>query len=191
MRCRWRASLRFKCLPLLVAATLSACSPTLNWRIVHLQQLTVLLPCKPDQAQRTVRLGTLDVQMRMTGCEADGALFAVSQVDVGVRSNVSAALAAWRVVTLDNLGSATPVALSFKVARPMLQNGHPEAVGGSGQPGFSSERVAVTGQRTDGSPIQAQLAWIVDGTNLYQIAVYGPRLTPDMAETLFSEIRIQ
>lgn len=183
--------MRFKCLPLLVAATLSACSPTLNWRIVHLQQLTVLLPCKPDQAQRTVRLGTLDVQMRMAGCEADGALFAVSQVDVGVRSNGPAALAAWRAVTLDNLGSAKPTALPFKVDLPLLQNGRLDAVGESGQADLSLERVAVTGKRADGSPIQAQLAWIVDGTNLYQIAVYGPRLTPDMTETLFSEIRIQ
>jgi hypothetical protein len=156
-----------------------------------LQQLTGLLPCKPDQAQRPVRLGTLEVQMHMAGCEADGALFAMSQVDVGVRSNVFAALAAWRAVTLDNLGSAPPTALPFKVALPLLQNGHLDAVGESGQTGLSPERVAVTGKRADGGPIQAQLAWIVDGTNLYQIAVYGPRLTPDMTETLFTEIRIQ
>jgi hypothetical protein len=183
--------MRFKCMAFVLAMALSACSPTLNWRIVHLQQLTALLPCKPEQAQRTVRLGAQEVQMRMAGCEADGALFAMSQVDVGVRTNVSAALAAWRAVTLDNLGGATPTALPFKVARPKLQNGHLEAVGDSGQTGLFPERVAVTGKRADGSPIQAQLAWIADGTSLYQIAVYGPRLTPDMVETLFSEIRIQ
>ncbi len=89
------------------------------------------------------------------------------------------------------LPNENPTVLPFKVARPMLQNGHLEAVGESGQTGLSPERVAVTGKRADGSPLQAQLAWIADGTNLYQIAVYGPRLTPDMVETLFSEIRIQ
>lgn len=176
---------------LMLALASSACSPTLNWRVVHLQQLTALLPCKPDQAQRMVRLGSQDVQMRMAGCEAGGALFAISLVDAGARSNVPTVLAAWRTVTLKNLGGATPAPLPFKVA-PTLQAGEPIATDReAGQADVPPERVIVTGKHVDGSVIQAQLAWIVVDTAIYQIGVYGPQLTPDMTETLFAEVRTQ
>lgn len=150
-----------------------------------------MLPCKPDQASRTVPLGAQEVQMRMLGCEADGALFALSHVQAGERSQVPALLNAWRTTTLANLGSAMPTPLPIKVTPAKQPNAALSAVLGGGQTDFPPERVAVTGKGADGSPIQAQLAWVVDGVDVYQIAVYGPRVTLDMTESLFSEIQIQ
>lgn len=189
--CGWRELLQLKHLAILSVAAVSACSPALNWRVVHLQQLTAMLPCKPDQAQRLVQLAAIDVEMRMAACEADGAQFALAHVDVGVRNNVSDVLAAWKAVTLDNLGGVAPTALPVTVPSAAGANGRVEANGHTGFAASPAVRLAVNGIRTDGSPLKAELAWLVNGTHLYQIVAFGPKLTPDMTETLFTELRIQ
>ena len=62
------------------ALLIAGCSPALNWRTVPLPEadLTITLPCKPDQATRTVELAGAPVELSMVGCDADGATFAVS-----------------------------------------------------------------------------------------------------------------
>jgi len=68
-------------IPLLLLAIV-ACTPTLNWREVRLAALTTFLPCKPDQAERTMRLGNADVVMEETGCETSDTVYAISHVAV-------------------------------------------------------------------------------------------------------------
>ena len=65
---------------LMAALGLQACSPALNWRSVSVPEaaLQAMLPCKPEQAVRTVELAGAPLAMSMWGCDADGATFAVS-----------------------------------------------------------------------------------------------------------------
>ena len=65
---------------LLTLAALQACTPALNWRQVQLQDLKARLPCKADTATRPVPLAATPLDLQMMGCEADGALFAISYV---------------------------------------------------------------------------------------------------------------
>ena len=81
-------------LPWVAALMLAACSPALNWRSVALDgaALTATLPCKPDQATRTVELAGAPVELSMVGCDADGATFAVSHAALADPAQVGALL---------------------------------------------------------------------------------------------------
>ena len=49
----------------------------------------------------------------------------------------------------------------------------------------------VQGHNTDGTQVQAHLAWLADGSDLYHVAVYGVRLDSDTVDLLFSELKLQ
>ena len=153
---------------------LAACSPALNWRSVPLGEISVTLPCKPDRGQRPVQLGEHTVNMEMVGCEADGALFAVSRVRVpdGVAPGVLQAQ--WQSATLQQMRAQTPPELEAHVAVP------------------KSPPVRVwqaQGRQADGQAVQAKLAWVGVGGDLLHLAVYASRLTPELTEAFFDGIR--
>ena len=71
----------------LVAASLiglAACNPTFNWRDVRPEgtALSLLLPCKPDMAEKKVLLGERPVAMRLLGCDVGDTTFAIAVADV-------------------------------------------------------------------------------------------------------------
>ena len=86
---------------------LVGCSPALNWRSVPLPDagITITLPCKPDQATRTVELAGVPVELSMAGCDADGATFAVSHAALADPAQAGAALRHWRAAVVANLGA--------------------------------------------------------------------------------------
>lgn len=149
-----------------------ACSPALNWREVHLDRMTARLPCKPDHAQRMVHLGRQEVALEMVGCEAEGALFAISHVRLQDIDHAADVLVAWRSNALSQLQST-------------------QVTGWVNRPGHATEMLTASGRRSDGSAVQAQLAWWVRGADIFHAAVYADRVTPEMADTFFSEPRIQ
>ncbi len=150
---------------MLLAGFATACTPAMNWRETPLDGMSILLPCKPDRAQRRVHLAEQDVPLTMAGCEAAGVLFAITHVVVAGETAAST-MAAWRSITLANMQATVTTEVAVN-------------------------RIATQGKRPDGTPVQAQLAWIVAGHDIYQIAVYADRLTPDMLDNLFSEIKVQ
>jgi len=154
--------------------SLCACTPALNWRDATVDRITVLLPCKPDRAQRTVHLAGQDVPLTMAGCEAGGALFAVSHIRV-LQDRTQDTAAAWRNVTLANMQAGAVM----------------DVVAKGGATKLAMQRIATDGKRPDGSQVQAQLAWITSGSDVFQIAVYANQLTPDMLDNLFSDIKLQ
>ena len=106
---------------IIFAYSLGACSPVFNWRDVPFEATgsVVLLPCKPDRAERKVPLlaGTEQV-MRMAGCEAGGASFSVSVVQLPAatsEADARAALARWQQAHQATLkaraGAVSPIAM--------------------------------------------------------------------------------
>jgi hypothetical protein len=154
---------------------LAACTPALNWRQVPLDRINVLLPCKPDRAERTMRVGTREVKLSMAGCEAGGALFAVSHIPLADEAATAGLMQDWRAATLANLHATS-----------IVENPLPVPTGFT-----AANRIAVQGQRPDGSPVQGQLLWLVAGSNVFHLAVYGERLTPELADTFFSDAKVQ
>jgi hypothetical protein len=147
------------------------CTPALNWREVPLGSTKVMLPCKPDRAQRPVQLGEKQMNMEMVGCEAGSALFAASRLEVPPAEQ-PAVLAQWHRASLASLGDIT----QSQAAPPLT--GQSLAVIGQGK-----------GQ--DGSAIQARFLWQTGGREVILLAVYAPHIGSDMTEPFLIDLKLQ
>lgn len=167
---------------LALAAALGGCTPALNWRQVNVDTtgVTVLLPCKPDQATRTValRVASQDVRTNLSlqGCEASNMQFTAGFMVVPPGLAIDEAMSAWRLANLAALDAepnqALPVAWALK--------------GAKAQAGSVRAHVVTSAH-------QVQWAWFADGNKIYQAAVYGKateKNLSDAAETYFSGIKL-
>lgn len=160
---------------------LAACSPALNWREVRPEgtRLNLLLPCKPDKAQKVVPLGGRPTPLSMLGCDADGATFAVAVADVGDPSQAASVLALWQDLALANMKAA-----------PASRQPLPLKVPGA-TPGTPATRVQAQGQRADGAAVSGQAAYFAQGSQVFQVVMYAPRIAPEVAETFFSSLKFE
>jgi hypothetical protein len=162
-----------------VVGLLAACSPTFNWREVRPAEtrLALLLPCKPDKAEKIVPLGGRPTPLRLLGCDAGDATFAIAVADVGDAVRVTDVLAQWQALTLANMKAGAPqvAALALKGAAP------------------SSAPVLVKaqGQRADGTAVSGQAAYFSQGTQVFQAVVYAGKLAPEVAETYFASLSFE
>lgn len=165
---------------------LTACNPTFNWREVRPENsgLTLLLPCKPDKAEKTVPLGGQPTELRMLGCDVGDATFAVAVADIGDAARAEAVLAQWQALTLANM-QAGPVgtgagATQVTPFRPAGLN--------SGAPALL---VVANGQRADGRAVAGQAAYFSRGSLLFQVVLYADVMNAEVAETFFSSLKLQ
>lgn len=165
----------------ILAATmlLPACSPSFNWRDVRPDNtaLSLLLPCKPDKAQRSVPLGGQPTDLAMLGCDAGGATFALAVATVADASQMAALQAGWQAATLANMKATGPGQITpLKVPGASVQ---PPAV-----------LVQASGQRADGQAVTSQTAYFAQGNQLFQAVIYSGKLQPEVAETFFSSLKL-
>lgn len=160
---------------LMTMALLTACSPTLNWREVRPEgtRLALLLPCKPDKAQKTVPLGGPATPLSMLGCDAGGATFAVAVAQLGDANQAAPVLAQWQNLTLANM-KAGPAQVS-----PLTM------------PGAAAILVKAQGRRADGTAVSGQAAYFAQGAQAFQVVMYADRITPEVAETFFSSLKFE
>jgi hypothetical protein len=163
---------------------LAACSPAFNWREVRPEntRLSLLLPCKPDKAQKIVPLGGAPTTLFMLGCDAGGATFAVALADLGDSSDAARAatvLAQWQSLTLANMKAAPASAEALPLK---LAGATPQA-----QPIL----VKALGQRADGTAVSGQAAYFAQGSQVFQVVLYATTIPPDVAETFFSSLKLQ
>ncbi|RYX90939.1 MAG: hypothetical protein EOO28_27465 [Comamonadaceae bacterium] len=167
-----------RCFPLAAAVLLgwllAACNPVFNWREARADNgtLVALLPCKPDRASRSVSLAGQALELKMMGCDAGGATFAVSHATLADPSRANEVLAQWRLATLANMGAAAPRDAAF-LPRGAL------AVP-------SSVQTVAVGRRADGLPVLAHAAWFARGAEVFHAVVYADQMSPEVAETFFS-----
>lgn len=193
-----RFSLAFVPTLLAIAASLlwlAACSPTFNWREVRPDgtTLSLLLPCKPDKAEKRVPLGDRPVPLRLLGCDVADATFAVAVADVGDVSRVAAALIQWQTGTLANMKAppvgavpGLPIAASDKAVTVVVPLKVPGAASGSPAVLFKAR-----GQRADGTPVSGQAAYFVQGSQVFQAVIYAAEINPEVAETFFSSLKFE
>lgn len=174
-------STTFAIAALAASLTLAACSPTFNWREVRPEgtALSLLLPCKPDKAQKVVPLGGRATSLSMLGCDAGGVTFAVAVADVGDAAQAAPVLAQWQTLTLANMKAAPssqqPLALKIPGASP----------------GLPVARLQAQGQRADGTAVSGQAAYFAQGSQLFQVVMYAPKIAPDVAETFFASLKFE
>lgn len=166
---------------LLALAALAACSPAFNWRELRPEgtRLSLLLPCKPDKAQKMVPLSGQPTALSMLGCDAGGATFAVSFAELGSSEKASAVLSLWQDLALANM-KAVPG------SRQLL----PLAVAGAAA-GVPVVRLQAQGQRADGSAVSGQAAYFAQGPQLFQVVMYAPKIDAEVAETFFSSLKFE
>lgn len=171
--CPWRMA----CVALL-GALLGACSPSLNWRQVRPDgvDMTLLLPCKPDRANKTVPLGGRSTRLSMTGCEAGGAMYALAVADLDDASQAAPVLAQWQSLTLSHMRA------SASTQRPI------PVPGADAQP--APTLVSARGIHPDGQAVEGQALYFARGARVFQAVIYAPRIDPDAAETFLSSLKL-
>lgn len=172
--------------PLTIRATavsllllLAACNPVFNWREVRPDNtaLTVLLPCKPDKAQRSVPLGGRPTELAMLGCDAGDATFAVAVATLEDAAQAAAVLAGWQTATLANLKAAGDG-----------QTGPLKLPGADALP--PAVLVRASGQRANGRAVQSQAAYFSQGRQVFQAVIYADKIDSEVAETFFSSLKL-
>ena len=162
-----------------VALLLAACNPTLNWRDVRLEpsMLKATLPCKPEQASRTVPMAGRQVELKVLGCAAGGASFALLSGDIVDPLRAGEVLAQWKSATLTNLRS------SGSLDRPFLPTGAmalPQSV-----------RVVAQGLRADGSKVHSQAAYFARGSQVFQAVIYADLIDPQASDAFFAALAFE
>ena len=157
---------------------LTACNPTFNWRDVRPEgtRLALLLPCKPDKAQRTVPMASQQTEMNLLSCDAGGVTFAVSMADVNDAGKTDAVLAQWQSATLTNIKAGSTITRdAFKV------------------PGLATAAVMVkaTGQRANGQAVSSQAAYFAQDSHVFQAVMYADAISPEVADTFFSGFKFE
>lgn len=168
----------FRRILLLGLSLVAACSPSLNWREVRPAggELKAMLPCKPDQGSRRQSLGGRELEIHMLGCEAGGALYAVSVSDLADGGQALAAQVQWQANLLGNMQAAASAsgAWALKGASAAME----------------PVRLNAQGRRPDGQPVQVQAVWFVRGTRMYHAAVYAERISTEMSEPFFGGLEL-
>jgi hypothetical protein len=143
----------------LLALGLMACGQGLNWREVRFEssQHRVMLPCKPEQAQRKVDLGSDETLLSMQGCEVQGLQFTWSDLQLPAGAQAQRVVAIWQQASLKSLGADTDAPLALVPFRPV---------------GADADMLAVQ-LAANAQGRQAHFYWWVRAQHAYQLAVYA------------------
>jgi hypothetical protein len=165
----------------------AACSPTFNWREVQADgELSALLPCKPDRAERALPLGGDRVPLRMAGCEAGGATFAIAWMPGGEPAQASARLGAWQAAARQAWAGAEVAEATAALPRAATTPAPLELrMHGAAAPAAAGAR-----------PADARMRWFAhadaQGTlTLYQATVLGHPAANDAADTFFEGLHLR
>ncbi len=162
-----------------VVCLIAACTPTFNWRDVRPDEtrLGLLMPCKPDKAEKVVSLGGRPTPLRLLGCDAGGATFAVAMADLDDAARAADVLTQWQSLTLANMKAGAPQVMPLVLKGAALL---PAPV-----------LVKAQGRRADGTAVSGQAAYFAQGTQVFQAVVYADKLAPDVAETYFASLSFE
>lgn len=161
-----------------LALALGACSPALNWREARLSggELKALLPCKPDQGRRQQSLAGEELWIAMQGCEAAGALFAVSVAELSQENRALAVQLQWQAQLLGNMRASASTTSPFAVKGSTAQ--------------LAPLRLTARGLGPEGRPVEAQGVWFARGARLYHAVIYAERITTEMSEPFFGGLEL-
>jgi hypothetical protein len=163
----------------LVALGTVACTPAFNWREASITStpLTVLFPCKPEKASRTVTMAGLETELHMAYCDTDGVTAAVGHARIADPALVKSALAHWRNATL-----ATMRVTAMTPSGPTGVDtwGLPEALS-----------VDASGTTADGKPQKLKAVWFARDGEVYAALWYGASWSSDTADAFFGSLKFK
>lgn len=158
-------------------AAIAACSPGLDWREFEPEGsgVVVSFPCRPDRLVRSVPLAAAPVRMEMLVCSVSETTFALTFADVPDPAAVGPALAELRALAAINIGApaATPSAWQVPGMTPNAE----------------ASRIAISGRRGDGRPVEEEALFFSKGRRVYQASVVGERIAPEAASSFLGAPR--
>lgn len=162
----------------LLALSLCACAPALDWRQVSPEGsgVTGLFPCRPSTVSRSTHIGGQPIAMSMHACKADGSTFALSSGHIDDVRAVGPVLAELSAGAAKNIGVD-------------LGPGEPFQVPGM-TPHTGARRFLITGRRPDGSVLFEHMAVFTRGARVYQAFVLGSHPNAEAVQTFFSSLRL-
>ena len=162
-----------------LAVTLSACSPTHDWRVADVDGsgAQAMFPCRPDRHERTVRVADAPVRMQMLVCTAGGITYGLSFFDVAQPADSTGALAALRQSAVANVAGTAPQFSALKLAGMT--------------PNQQAAQLSVQGRLPDGSAVQEQAAFFAKGLRVYQASAVGATLAIEAIEPFFSGMKLR
>jgi hypothetical protein len=166
----------------MLGVTLSACSPTFDWRTVMNNDngYTVDFPAKPGNDQRPVKIDGTPMQMAMQTAEAGNAVFAVGTVMLPDDHDATqrAALAFLRDGLARNVGAA-PDAHAVQI---------PLAAGGQVL-GLEMKLSGEAGSKHEMRTVYARV--VARGQHVYQAAIIADKpLPPEQVDQFFSSFKL-
>ena len=164
---------------MILMVALAACSPAYNWRQVRHELPTgqMLMPCKPEEAQRRVPLLGQDrppVELWMLSCDVKGQTFAWSAVHLPPESDFLSVEMAWRKAAWVALAIPLPEADQVPEGWQQVD---------SRSPSLHHSQWQGPGNNHRGEPLQAHLRWFQSGEWIHLAALYGKEVD---AETLYT-----
>ena len=165
-----------------LAVSLNACSPTLNWRETRIDDtgLIVLFPCRPDRLTRSVAVAGKTIDMHLTACDAGGASFAVSHAEFAEGRAAQQGLAEWRKATLANMAADAVAESPIGIQQAAAPDGRTLVT-----------PVKAVGKQVDGSVVTLNGVWFVRANRVFHAAIYAPKVTAEMSDTFFSGLGFQ
>lgn len=161
----------------IVATTLAACTPTLNWRDVRAEGSSArwLFPCRPNVQERSIALAGAPVKLTLQACSAGGLTWGLAHADLVDPARVAPALNALQAGAAANLGTVQGA------VTPRTVNG------ATPQPG--SGLMQLKGQLPDGTAVHMQVLVFARGPQVFQASVIGQAPSEEAVETFFASIR--
>ncbi len=164
----------------LAALTLTACTPTLDWREARLGELLLLFPCKPDRVERSVTLAQGATPAQMLVCDAGEVTWSATYFPLQDGASAQDVLPELHDKLLANLrGSDAP-----QPAPKPPAGAAPSAAAGTAD---VLRRSLITGLRPDGSTVQADAVWLAHGAQAYQLVVLTRAGTPAATQAGIAE----
>jgi hypothetical protein len=159
---------------LLLALTLSACSPKYDWRDFRSSDApyAVLFPGKPDTQTRSIKLDQLDVNMTMSAADIDGVVFAVGSVQLADAALAPAAVEAMKTAMVKNINATI-------TSSKTLPNGAQE-VDASGSGGGNGRAMRMVGR------------FLAKDKRVYQVVVVGPaqEISAEPVDTFLTSFKL-
>jgi hypothetical protein len=172
----------------LACGALLACSPSHNWRQVRHDTAPgqLLLPCKPDRAERQVPLMGPEAPplvLSMLSCEVGSHTFAWGVVRLPEGTPAATVLEAWQQAGWVSLRQPVPAGQAWPAGWQRLA----VAVPGAQQ----AERWQGPGLNHRGHPLSAHIQWAWGDGWLHQVALYGPDPGPELRNSLWESLDLR
>ena len=160
---------------------LSSCTPSFNWREFKFgdDELTFLIPCKPEQASKEVMIEDQKELLVMVACNVGAVNFTISRLQNPKGVDVEQMIELWQKASLfaltgsDKMADTIPSKIQFKISKN-----------------------EVWGQEMNSNKsTKAYWRWFKQGTWIYQLGIYEPKdsnkvnLNKDLKNMFFDSIQ--